>query len=175
MSRELVVLKKELWNGEGKSWVGVGGVGGVKVTLTTPIHTLSLRFGARVPGRAEDSVGQRGTACPGSQAEHRHSHEERPGREPETEAAGHRCPGRPPWGEYASVPSTGLGAEESGEGTAGVLPSPSTRFGGVTDVIPDKHTPSHSGSIYMLLGTPSTLGLCDIFFRLGVGQGKGFQ
>lgn len=70
MSRELVVLKEELWNGEGKSWVGVGGVGGAKVTLTTPIHTLSLHFGARVPGRAEDSMGQRETECHGSQEKH---------------------------------------------------------------------------------------------------------
>lgn len=170
MSRELVVLKEVLWNGERKSWVGAGGVGGAKVPLTTPIHSLSLHFGARVPRRAEDSVGHCEAEHHGSQAEPEHNQGEHPRREPETEAAGYRCPGRPPWGEYVSMPSIGLGAGESGEGTAGVLLSPSTRFGGVMDVTPHKHTPSHSGSIYMLLGTPGTLGLCGIFFGSGVGE-----
>ena len=170
MSRELVVLKEALWNGERKSWVRVGGVGEVKAPLTTPVHTLSLHFGATVPRRAEDSVGRCKAEHHSGQAEPGHHQEKHPRWERETEAAGYRCPGRPPWAEYASVASIGLGAGEPGEGTAGALPSPSTRFGGVMDVIPHKHTPSLSGSIYMLPGTPGTLGLCGIFFGLGVRE-----
>lgn len=143
----------------------------MKGPLTTPVHTLSLHFGATVPRRAEDSVGRCEAERHGGQAEPGHHQEKHPRWERETEAAGYRCPGRPPWAEYASMPSIGLGAGEPGEGTAGALPSPSTRFGGVMDVTPHKHTPSHSGSIYICCRELQVLWDCVASF-LGWGLGR---
>lgn len=113
------------------------------MTLTTPVHTLSLHFGARVPGRAEDSVGQRGTVV--TAATEHHSHEERPGREPGNGGSWPQVPWQTSPGRICCEHPTGLGAGESGGGDSRGPASPSTRFGGVTDVTPDKHTPSHSG------------------------------
>jgi len=87
-------------------------------------------------------------------------------------AAGHRCPGRPPWGEYASVPSTGLGAGESGEGSAGVLPSPSTRFGGVMDVTPPQTHPEYLREYVYAAGNSKYFGIVWHLFRVGGGAGK---
>lgn len=72
MSQELLALKRELWNGEGRDLgEAQGGRGGgkeISSDTATPTACPSVRLGARVPGAAESGLEHRPAAPGGGQA-----------------------------------------------------------------------------------------------------------